>query len=541
LTQGSPLKILILFSIVTAVLSAFLDNVTTVLIIIPIIIELTAGMGLDPRMYVISQAIISNIGGTATLIGDPPNIIIGSKVGLTFNQFMINLTLPVMVCFAAAIAYIWATNRDKFKPIDTNLAKLFSVQLLLEKIRYNFLDTKIDKIFLTKGLVCLGLAILLFVTQTITGLSPGVVAMLVAMVLFRDHAHRCGRDARRDRVEHPAFFYRPVHPGGGAGRKRRHRMDRPQHFHARGGQPLRDRADGALGVRHRLRIFGQYPLHHHHDPHRETDAGKQPHPQQHPVVGAFAGCLPGRQPDHDRGIGQHRVYWHGQKIRAGDFIPRFCKKKCRDHPDHPDHCIGLPNALLVDIVMKKQDREILCSLIRDHEDAVGSSRVTMMAIKAFIESIKQVRCSVEEVRELYSELSLAIKNTEPKVIPLIHLIEEFEKEIGESPDGTIDEIKDRAIRILESKHQKIKTKIGKLIEYGLTCISEGDVIIVHTIGYDVKNMLKLASQVLHKSFKVIVLKQDPSKTRRLIKFLEAADIDMEIIPEYSLGPLPRTG
>jgi translation initiation factor eIF-2B subunit alpha len=185
--------------------------------------------------------------------------------------------------------------------------------------------------------------------------------------------------------------------------------------------------------------------------------------------------------------------------------------------------------------MKKQDREILCSLIRDHEDAVGSSRVTMMAIKAFIESIKQVRCSVEEVRKLYSELSLAIKNTEPKVIPLIHLIEEFEKEIGESPDGTIDEIKDRAIRILESKHQKIKTKIGKLIEYGLTCISEGDVIIVHTIGYDVKNMLKLASQVLHKSFKVIVLKQDPSKTRRLIKFLEAADIDMEIIPEYSLG------
>jgi Na+/H+ antiporter NhaD/arsenite permease-like protein len=62
-------------------MSAFLDNVTTVLIIIPIIIELTAGMGLDPRMYVISQAIISNIGGTATLIGDPPNIIIGSKVG----------------------------------------------------------------------------------------------------------------------------------------------------------------------------------------------------------------------------------------------------------------------------------------------------------------------------------------------------------------------------------------------------------------------------------------------------------------------------
>lgn len=184
LTKGSPLKILILFSIVTAVLSALLDNVTTVLIIIPIIIELTAGMGLDPKMYVISQAIISNIGGTATLIGDPPNIIIGSKVGLTFNQFVFNLTLPVTVCLFAAIGYIWLTNREKFKPIDTNMAKLFSVQLLLEKIRYNFLDTRIDKVFLAKGLSCLTLAILLFVTQTITKLSPGVVAVFVAMILF---------------------------------------------------------------------------------------------------------------------------------------------------------------------------------------------------------------------------------------------------------------------------------------------------------------------------------------------------------------------
>jgi translation initiation factor 2B subunit (eIF-2B alpha/beta/delta family) len=185
--------------------------------------------------------------------------------------------------------------------------------------------------------------------------------------------------------------------------------------------------------------------------------------------------------------------------------------------------------------MKKEDKQILCSLIRDHEDTVGSSRVTMMALTAFIESIKQVRCSVQEVRELYSELSGAIKNTEPKVIPLIHLIEEFEKEIGESPDGTIDEIKDKAIRILEEKQHKIKTKTGKVIENGLTCISEGDVIIVHTISFDVTNMLKLAREVLHKNFKVIVLKQDLAKTRRLVKSLSAAGIDMEIIPEYSLS------
>ena len=184
LTKGSPLKILVLFSVVTAVLSAFLDNVTTVLIIIPIVIELTSGMGLDPKIYVISQAVISNIGGTATLIGDPPNIIIGSKVGLTFNQFMANLTIPVIFCFVITLLYIWVTNRKKFKPINTNLAKVFAVQLLLEKIRQNHLDIKIDQLFLIKSLGCLILAIGLFITQTITKLSPGVVAMLAAMILF---------------------------------------------------------------------------------------------------------------------------------------------------------------------------------------------------------------------------------------------------------------------------------------------------------------------------------------------------------------------
>lgn len=184
LTKGSPLKILVLFSIVTAVMSAFLDNVTTVLIIIPIIIELTRGMGLDPKIYVISQALISNIGGTATLIGDPPNIIIGSKVGLTFNQFIINLIVPVIIAFIVTLLYIWIINKGKFKPIDRSLVKLFSVQMLLEKIRFEFLNTKLDKKFMIKGIICLTIAILLFTTQTITGISPGVVAVFMAMVLF---------------------------------------------------------------------------------------------------------------------------------------------------------------------------------------------------------------------------------------------------------------------------------------------------------------------------------------------------------------------
>jgi len=183
LTRGNPVKILILFSVVTALMSAFLDNVTTVLIIIPIIIELTRGLGLDPKKYVLSQAIISNIGGTATLIGDPPNVIIGSKVGLTFNQFLFNLAPPVIIIFPIVLAFIWATNRNQFKPIHTNIIKLFTVNLLLEKIRHDFLSIKIDYSLMKKGLFFLMIAILLFITQTITGLAPGVIAISAGIFL----------------------------------------------------------------------------------------------------------------------------------------------------------------------------------------------------------------------------------------------------------------------------------------------------------------------------------------------------------------------
>ena len=184
LTGGQPIRILVMFSITTAVLSALLDNVTTVLIMVPIIIELTRGMGLDPKIYVVALVMASNLGGTATLIGDPPNIIIGSKVGLTFNQFFANLFIPVALSTAGVIFYFLSTNRSRFNPIDDDLTRLFSVQLLIEKIDMDFLSFKIDRPFLIKSISCMGIALVFFVTHTITHLSAGVVALTVAMILF---------------------------------------------------------------------------------------------------------------------------------------------------------------------------------------------------------------------------------------------------------------------------------------------------------------------------------------------------------------------
>ena len=95
LASADPYRILVVMTLVTAIASAFLDNVTTVVLIGPVTLFLAAGMGMNPVPLVISEILGSNIGGAATLIGDPPNILIGSAAGLDFNAFLFNLA-PLM-------------------------------------------------------------------------------------------------------------------------------------------------------------------------------------------------------------------------------------------------------------------------------------------------------------------------------------------------------------------------------------------------------------------------------------------------------------
>lgn len=95
-TKGDPLRLLALLALITAVASALLDNVTTVLLIVPVTLTLTDKLKIKPVPFLISEIIASNIGGTATLIGDPPNIMIGSATGLSFNAFVNNLA-PVSI------------------------------------------------------------------------------------------------------------------------------------------------------------------------------------------------------------------------------------------------------------------------------------------------------------------------------------------------------------------------------------------------------------------------------------------------------------
>lgn len=110
LVKASPAGILAMLAVVTAVVSAFLDNVTTVLLVVPVTLVITEALKVNPYPFLFSQIIASNIGGTATLIGDPPNILIGGQVGLTFNDFVINLApiiLVVLIVHVISIHLIW--------------------------------------------------------------------------------------------------------------------------------------------------------------------------------------------------------------------------------------------------------------------------------------------------------------------------------------------------------------------------------------------------------------------------------------------------
>lgn len=110
LAKGDPWLIMLFLAILTAIASAFLDNVTTVMLMVPVTFSITEKLDINPIPFLLTQVIASNIGGTATLIGDPPNIMIGSATGLTFVDFILNLGGVIVIIFVAtmvALKYIY--------------------------------------------------------------------------------------------------------------------------------------------------------------------------------------------------------------------------------------------------------------------------------------------------------------------------------------------------------------------------------------------------------------------------------------------------
>src|ERR687897_377066 len=115
ISKGRPLWVVMSLACTTALLSAFLDNLTTILLVVPITFLLADALDVDPIPLIIIEVISSNIGGTATLIGDPPNIIIAGATGLSFNEFIVNLAPIVIVTFAVVVGLLWFLYRSRLQ------------------------------------------------------------------------------------------------------------------------------------------------------------------------------------------------------------------------------------------------------------------------------------------------------------------------------------------------------------------------------------------------------------------------------------------
>ncbi len=182
--EARPWGILVMLSVVTAVFSALLDNVTTVLLIAPVTLLVTDELAVNPYPFLFTEILASNIGGSATLIGDPPNIMIGSAVHLSFNDFVLNLapiTPLILLLTLVVIYFIWGRG------MEADAERRRHVMSLSER------EAITDVPLLVKSMVVLALVLLAFVLAHPLGLEPATIAMMGAGLLLL--LTNFGRDA----------------------------------------------------------------------------------------------------------------------------------------------------------------------------------------------------------------------------------------------------------------------------------------------------------------------------------------------------------
>lgn len=207
LTKGNPFLIMLLFVTLTMFMSAFLDNVTTVILIVPLTIALIRGLGRDPSLYVLCEIVFSNIGGGLTLIGDPPSIIIGTAASLGFNQFILAMWRPILACVAIIGTGVILKNWKHIKPKKDDLRTIFATNLLMRQIEYRFLGVTIDKKFL--GLIMGGLigTVLGFLLEHYIHLPIHVIALAGASISLLITSNYIHVHKTLEAVEWPTLFF----------------------------------------------------------------------------------------------------------------------------------------------------------------------------------------------------------------------------------------------------------------------------------------------------------------------------------------------
>ena len=175
LTHGKPWAIMAVFTIITAVLSAFLDNVTTVLLVGPMTLAITSILKVNPVPFLLTQILASNMGGTATLIGDPPNIMIGSEAGLGFADFILNTAPVIVIIMAASLLCFYLMFGRKLKVSND------AMQAVMELDENRAIK---DKSLLIKSVVMIGLVVIGFMFHSSLGMESCTIALLAAVIMM---------------------------------------------------------------------------------------------------------------------------------------------------------------------------------------------------------------------------------------------------------------------------------------------------------------------------------------------------------------------
>ena len=191
LVKGNPRALMAVLILITAVFSAMLDNVTTVMLIVPVTLLLTEQLKLNPYPFLFSQIFASNIGGTATLIGDPPNILIGSAVGFSFMDFVVNIApiaFIILIVITVFFDLVWGRN---FKASMRDRATL---------LNFEPREALTDIPLLMKSLFVMALVIFGFVYGHGHGIEPGTVALTGAALLMLLDIYKFGPEKQSHKV-----------------------------------------------------------------------------------------------------------------------------------------------------------------------------------------------------------------------------------------------------------------------------------------------------------------------------------------------------
>ena len=175
MAKGKPLAIMVLMYLLTTVISAFMGSVTTIMILVPIVLLIASELKITPIPFIITMVIASNAGGAATMIGDPPNILIGSATDYNFMDFLLNLTPPIIVVTITSVGLIWLLYRKGMVVSNANRAKLMA---------YNENNLIKSPFLLRTSLIVLALMLFALALQGVLHIETATIAMTAGLFLL---------------------------------------------------------------------------------------------------------------------------------------------------------------------------------------------------------------------------------------------------------------------------------------------------------------------------------------------------------------------